>query len=1065
MRRPIPWRWRVILAATLLASVPVGLSGWALVRLARATMLDDAERALRAETHRVAQLIDAFNETRLVAASQVAAFPGVQALCRDEAVDSVEQGRISHVLKSLLAGDPKLADAGIVDRRGRVVAASDERGLGADVSQRSYFRSAMKGERGLTEPFRSVIAGDRRELIGYFVPVFASPSSGPVGLVILVSLAQQVAESIYATSGRAGEGSFAALVDRSGVRLAHGLRRDLEGVPALTLTADERTEIATGRRFDAVQQAKLAHAVEDPTIAGLARAPHLDPAMELLWSDSPALREEVVTLAARLTTAPWTVVLRVPAATVLRRIDAFIWRMALVVGLAALAAFALATTLVRVALAPTRELNRVVAAMASGDIGARVSMPSAADEVVELGRRFNAMAEQIQSSRDALESRVVERTAALDASNQELEAQKLELLAQRDELRAQREALAERNLDAERANRLKSSFIANMSHELRTPLNAILGFTDLVLDQAGDTLTERHRKYLRSVLDSGGHLLELINDVLDFAKVEAGRLELAFERVSPADLAREAVAVVAGAALVRGVEVTVTGDVTRPVRADRTKLRQVLVNLISNAIKFTREHTGVDVALEAADTGLIVRVSDRGLGVDERMRPLLFQPFIQGDSALVKQHAGTGLGLAISKGIVDQHAGSLAYLPREGGGATFVLSLPWAPPLEDVAGDGHGDVLIVAAADRLTASGLALTELVKALAAEGHTARVVSPERALAEAAAAHPTAIVVEPTVEAAPGVLLIDALSRAPELSTVPVVLTTAPGVVGYLPKPFAREAIALALRNALNGTAARAALEVLVIDDDPNVGRLLEDTLRAQGHTVIVARNGTEGLRAASAKAPDVIILDLMMPGMSGFDVLDSLQAGTQTRSIPVIVLTAMELSPSERALLGQGARAVTQKGNVTGGELVRTLETAVGRTRRRASSATLQRRVLVVDDNAQNRDLVRATLESAGYLVLEADSGAAALSVLRLEAVDLVLMDLAMPGLDGVGATLAIRNELGLHEMPIVALTALTSPDDRRWAASAGMVGFLEKPIDRMRLLDAVSHHTQRPVASS
>ncbi len=293
------------------------------------------------------------------------------------------------------------------------------------------------------------------------------------------------------------------------------------------------------------------------------------------------------------------------------------------------------------------------------------------------------------------EARIVERTVELTLANAELKAQKEELAAQQRELER-------KNVEVERANQLKSMFLANMSHELRTPLNSIIGFSDLLLAEAQDALPPHHVEYVTNVLASGKHLLDLINDILDLSKIEAGEIRLEVGTVDSAEAVAEAVALIGPTARAKQIEVRKQVWATRSAWADRGKLRQILLNLLSNAVKFSPE--GADVEVRTEDEGPFVRfrVRDEGPGIDPALRPHLFEPFIQGESPLVKKHQGTGLGLAISKRLVELHGGTLQLVSETRRGSEFTFTLPAAPgerlavlPRASAPADGRDPAILV----------------------------------------------------------------------------------------------------------------------------------------------------------------------------------------------------------------------------------------------------------------------------------------------------------------------------------------------------------------------------------
>ncbi len=545
-----------------------------------------------------------------------------------------------------------------------------------------------------------------------------------------------------------------------------------------------------------------------------------------------------------------------------------------------------------------------------------------------------------QTNRDADE---------LARRNEEMRIQAEELMAQREELQSQQRELEQKNREVERATQLKSEFLANMSHELRTPLNAVIGFSELLVEETRQTLDERHSRYLVDVLASGRHLLGLINDILDLAKIEAGRVRLDPEPISPTDVVDEARSLLDPVARKRRITIEVVASVSdRAVMADRGKLLQVMLNLISNAVKFSHEGGRVEVGVE--DLGAFVRftVRDHGPGIDGELLPQLFTPFTQGESAFVKKHQGTGLGLAISKRLVEQHGGTIE-VETSAEGSLFAFTIPVA--------DEHP---------------------------------VVAP--------AALPAAVV-----------------------------------------------------------TSSRPL--VLVIDDDPAVGSLLRSVLEPAGYRVAVSMLGLEGLTvAAGPERPDLIFVDLILPDISGFEVVDALAADPRTKDVPQIVLTAADLAEDERARLKQRVRAFAEKGDLTREAMLAAIDRATGRAPRpKATNGAVT--ILVVDDHDLNRELARSLIERLGHHVIEAADGVEGVATARAEHPALVLLDLAMPNMDGYEAVRVLKADPVTSSIPVVALTALAMRSDEKRALDAGFDAYLTKPIDRKALNAVVAKYVK------
>jgi signal transduction histidine kinase/DNA-binding response OmpR family regulator len=705
------------------------------------------------------------------------------------------------------------------------------------------------------------------------------------------------------------------------------------------------------------------------------------------------------------------------------------------VGLLALAAALLAAR--RIA-RPVADLSLAADAVARGETASVEERGGV--ELAHLARRFNEMADAVRGVRTELEVRVRQRTEELTRANAELEAQKQELVAQRQELEQQQRELREKNAEVERGDRLKSEFLANMSHELRTPLNSIIGFSELLAEQAGAKLTPAEGRYLHDVQASGRHLLQLINDILDLSKIEAGHVVLDLAEVDPGAAVAEATGLVLPAARAKRIDVRAAAAAVPAVRADPAKLRQVLLNLLANAIKFAPEGSAVEVGAAAAGDRVRFSVRDRGPGIDPALQARLFQPFVQGESPLVKKHQGTGLGLAICKRLVELQGGEIAVESAPGAGATFSFTLPAAPGAAPAAGEDAKPLVLLV--EESAAGARTLREWL-----EGEGYRVVHVDGGVDAwelAARIRPAAVVLDPAAEGRDAFRLLDDLKRRKATRHIPVVLSTTPAAE-FATKPPEREQILGTVADSAGPGGGALPPTVLAIDDDPGARAILRAIIEPAGYRVLLAEAGTVGLELARAERPSVVIVDLVMPDLSGFDVIVALQADERTRDVPIVVLTGADLAPADRARLDARVRAISAKGAATREELLAAIRRATARPAPPAGAT-----VVVVDDNDLNRELARALLERRGWRVLLADGGEAGLALVRRERPALVVCDLAMPGLDGLAVARELKTDPATARIPLVALTALAMRGDEQRAYAAGFDAYLTKPIDRQAL---------------
>ena len=503
--------------------------------------------------------------------------------------------------------------------------------------------------------------------------------------------------------------------------------------------------------------------------------------------------------------------------------------------------------------------------------------------------------------------------------------------AAREDLLRERTALAERlagtNVELARASAAKSDFLAAMSHELRTPLNAIIGFSELLMAPPGGTPvapSEVH-EYAGHVHGAGLHLLELINDILDLSRVEAGRLELRYERVDVARLLAETLATVRPLAEARNL--TLESADAQPLEADvdAARLRQVVYNLVSNAIKFTPAGGTVSVSLSQDEDSLRLTVTDTGAGIDPADQGRVFEAFEQLTPGSAE---GTGLGLALTRQLVDAHGGSIKLESALGMGSSFTVVLPLRRPIvaearavapDAVAPDDEAAPLVLVIEDDVAAAELLRLQLRQA----GYRAAMaVDGESGLEAARDLGPGAILLDILLPGIDGWEILKRLRADPETSAIPVMVITivddaamglALGAVDYFVKPVAREDLLAALgRLSLTSKVHQRVVTVLAIDDDPAALALYRGALVPEGFRVVEAATGEDGLVAARSEPIDLIVLDIMLPDLDGFEVAARLKADPITAGIPIVVVTGRELDDADKERLNQHVLAVLTKG---------------------------------------------------------------------------------------------------------------------------------------------------------
>jgi len=765
----------------------------------------------------------------------------------------------------------------------------------------------------------------------------------------------------------------------------------------------------------------------------------------------------------------------------------------------------------------------------ANDIGIAVNTAQARTIMHDLFEETQQQAEELSAQQEEMRvtnEELLNKTEMLQASEEELKVQQEELRSINAELEEKASLLEEKNQAIEEARgainakveeleitgKYKSEFLANMSHELRTPLNSILVLARILKDNKPANLSEDQVKYASVIFNAGNDLLTLINDILDLSKIESGKLDMQNEQIKVSDILNDMEMLFAEIAAGKNIKYTTSvSKVPGHIYADKGRIEQVLKNLLSNAFKFTPENgsIAINVVPGKKEGTISFCIKDSGIGISADKQKIIFEAFQQADGSTSRKYGGTGLGLSISRELATLLGGVITLVSEPGKGSEFILTIPLEatdaiveqalPDVETLKPVGEFLKPVIKKADRpsdkeatvvIVEDDKNFADILKNYAQDhGYRSIMVYEGTNAVEIIKENlPDAVILDIMLPGKDGWQILKELKTIEETSQIPVHLMSAgdaaankvrrEGAISFLKKPIDTTALDKLFGDIMLHTGTRFT-QILLIEDHKAQSQALKDLMVSNGITVDQAFDGESANRMLHEKEYQCVILDINLPDMSGLDLLDKIKAVDKFSSLPVIVNTAMELDKTSVSRLMKYADAMVVKTNKSSDRLIdevnlflnKISETTNYNSQRHPISKPAMtttrkdtikgKKVLIVDDDVRNIFALSSALENYDLIVETAFDGEDAINKLEeIKDIDIVLMDIMMPKMDGYEATRYIRQQSKWAKLPVIALTAKAMKDDREKCIAAGANDYITKPVDIDRLISLMQLWMER-----
>ena len=757
----------------------------------------------------------------------------------------------------------------------------------------------------------------------------------------------------------------------------------------------------------------------------------------------------------------------------------------------------------------------------TSDVGVAVNTSQARTIMHDLFEETQQQAEELEAQQEEMRvtnEELMNKTEMLEASEEELRVQQEELRSINAELEEKASLLEEKNQAIEEARasinikvqelettgKYKSEFLANMSHELRTPLNSILVLARILKDNKPHNLSEDQIKYASVIFNAGNDLLTLINDILDLSKIESGKLEMQNEQIKIADILKDMDMLFAEVASHKNIKFTNSiKDVPKTLFTDKVRVEQVIKNLLSNAFKFTPE--GGSIALNVVPGPIEKTISfcikDTGVGIAKEKQRIIFEAFQQADGSTSRKYGGTGLGLSISRELTTLLGGTITLTSEPGIGSEFILTVPFEAkvvpvlvedqvptvetfsptrenflkPVAQIVRDPNREPTVVIVEDDKNFANI----LQDYSRDHGYKSIMVSEGTNAVEIIKEHlPDAVILDIMLPGKDGWQILKELKALTDTMHIPVHLMSAgdaaanrvrrEGAISFLKKPIDTGALDKLFTDIMLQGGVKFK-QILLVEDHKAQSQALKDMMEGQGITVDQAFDGESAFRMLHENEYQCVILDLNLPDISGLDLLDKIKEVDEFAELPVIVNTAMELDRTSVNRLMKYANAMVVKTSKSSDRLIDEVNLflnkisevnkrqspiigSAARVINKGKDAIKGKKVLIVDDDMRNIFALSSALQTYDLVVEIANDGEEAITKLEeINDIDIVLIDIMMPKMDGYEATRYIRKQNKWAKLPVIALTAKAMKDDREKCIAAGANDYITKPVDMDRLI--------------